>query len=242
MENIYLLQSLGLTTNQSRIYLTLLDRPGSSISDIFRNSNIQRPILYKELPHLLKTGLILESIKGRRKVYFAESPEKLSMLLNTLQEKFNIVLPELLETYRAKSDKPKIRVLMGLKGIKEVYLDLLTSCKKGETFYRYESPSNYKKQDKYLPKVYFEKVCNKKELQKFVITNERTHQQKPQQLERSTKSVPIKFDTFTYNISLLVYAHKIALIDFNSETAYVIENDILAHFQKQIFKLLFYKL
>jgi sugar-specific transcriptional regulator TrmB len=242
MEHIHLLRSIGLNPNQSKIYLTLLDRPGSSISEISHNSGIQRPIIYKEIPHLLSMGLILESVKGQRKSYFAESPEKLNILFKLLQEKFNITLPQLLETYEAKSNRPKIKAFTGLKGVRAVYLDLLASCKRGETFYRYESPSNYKKQDKYLPKVYFEKVCNKKELQKFVITNELTSRQKPPQLERAIKSVPRKYDAFIYDISLLIYANKIALIDFNSETAYIIESELLAQFQKQIFRLLFYKL
>lgn len=242
MNTSSLLMNLGLTSNQSKIYLTLIEHPSSSVSEIFQQTGIQRPLIYKEIPKLLHIGLVSESLKGKRRVYVAESPYKLEILFESLKNQFGSALPQLLELYEAKSSKPKIKLLSGISGLKSVYLDLLSSCKKGETFYRYESPENYKKQDKYLPALYFEKVCNKKELQKFVITNELTANQKPRQLERETKIVPAKFDQFTYNVTLLIYAHKIAIIDFGSETAYIIESEILASFQKQIFKLLFYKL
>ncbi len=56
------------------------------------------------------------------------------------------------------------------------------------------------------------------------------------------KIVPRNFDLFEYDATELIYADKIAFVDYNTETAVIIENPKLAEFQKKIFKLLFMKL
>ena len=119
---------------------------------------------------------------------------------------------------------------------------MLATCKKGDVFYRYESPKDYKKNDRHLPSAYIERICHKKEIQKFVITNEKTAQNKPRVIERVSKFVPKVFDFFEYDITQIIYNNKVAFVDFNTNTAWIIESAPFAKFQRQIFKLLIGKL
>jgi len=52
-------------------------------------------------------------------------------------------------------------------------------------------------------------------------------------------SIPKLYDLFEDNISKIIYANKVAIIDYESETSFIIENKKLADFEKKIFKLLF---
>lgn len=79
-------------------------------------------------------------------------------------------------------------------------------------------------------------------MQKFVITNEATESRRRNRIERYAKVVPKSFDPFEYNITQIIYGNNVAFIDYDSETASLIENPTFARFQRQIFKLLFSKL
>ena len=61
-------------------------------------------------------------------------------------------------------------------------------------------------------------------------------------LERSVKFVPKNYGLFDYDITEILYGDKIAFIDYNTETGLIIENPVIAEFQKKIFKLLYDKL
>jgi hypothetical protein len=191
---------------------------------------------------LKQKGLLSESLQGKRTIYIAESPRKLEEQLTKLTHTFKEALPDLLQLYSTTIDRPTIKVFSGKKGIRRVYEDLLFTCKKGDTFYRYESHKNYKENKKYLPEQYFERIRDKQEIDRYIITNEATGKQKKQRLNRLVKYVPAQYDLFTYNITQMIYGSKVAFIDFSSETALVIESQLFAQFQLQIFRLLFQKL
>jgi len=50
------------------------------------------------------------------------------------------------------------------------------------------------------------------------------------------------YDQFDENIQMILYGKKIAYVDYNSESAIIIENTKIADFQKKLFKALFQSL
>jgi hypothetical protein len=115
------------------------------------------------------------------------------------------------------------------------------SLKNGDVFYRYASSLPTKPRDRYVPPEY-EKMRDEKKIERYVITNAGTAARKKRKFEKDVRVVPKSFDLFEYNITALIYANKVAFVDYNTETAVVIENPVLAEFQKKLFKLLFSKL
>ncbi len=239
MQNTQLLDTLGLKEHESAIYLAILEMGCGTVADIAKYTGLHRPTIYAALGELLAKNLVPYTIKGKRKLYPAAHPEKLKKLLDTITFDFDQLLPELVQTYDNRNPRPKMRFFEGEKVTTWVYDDVLATCKKGDIFYRYESPRDYKKNDTHLPPLYFDRVCHKKEIEKFVITNEKTYKNKPAVIERISKPVPAKFDIFEYDITQIVYGNKVAFIDFNTNTAWIIESALFAKFQRQIFKLLF---
>jgi len=243
MKNEQLLQKLGLSDEESRIYLSLLDLGSANISEIAKGSGLYRPVIYKYLPGLIAKGLVSQSKMGKRAVYSAESPRSLEKQIDNMREEFDQALPSLLSSYKTRCKKPIIRFFRGKKGIAFIYEDMVNTCEKGDVIYRYESPKDYKKNKKYYPALYFAKAgCKHSEIEKFVITNEKTQEIRSQQLERYSKPIPASYDPFDYNITQLVYGNKVAFIDYDNETASIIEGASFAQFQIKLFKLLFNKL
>lgn len=240
MKEKELLERLGLRNPLSQIYLSLLGRDGVTVGELARISGIYRPSIYKALPLLLGKELISKSRRGKRIVYFAETPEFLSHEIENMQTEFSESLPELLARFSSGKRKPAIRFFEGKNGIAHAYEELLVGAKKDDVIYRYESPKDHYLMKKYYPKLYWEKATGPKSLvQKYVITNEKTHKLRHQNLNRYSKMIPASYDGFDYDMSQLIFRNKVVFIDFQSETASIIENKAFAEFQKKIFKLLF---
>jgi hypothetical protein len=79
-------------------------------------------------------------------------------------------------------------------------------------------------------------------IERSLILSEKAYAQKSRKLEREEKVVNSKDIMLDDNIMFTIYGNKISLIDFNKETAIIIESPEMARFQEKIFKLLFKKL
>lgn len=233
-----ILSALGLRSDEITIYLTLLEQPPVTISELSRLTSLHRPLIYRAIPILIEKGLISVAPKGKQKRYTAESPRRITRLFEDAQNLFETFLPDLEASYLTKEKRPLVKYLEGRKGITWVFEDLLQTLHQGDVFYRYSSGSDIQSAEKYLPKNY-RKIRDQKQLERFVITNEKTGAQKRKRLERTLKVVPKSSQPFEYNVTLIIYGLKIAFIDYNSETALIIENQILAKFQVHLFKMLF---
>jgi sugar-specific transcriptional regulator TrmB len=241
MEKQEILTKIGLSKKESAIYLALLEHGPALISQIEKQTGLHRPAIYKALSALLSRGFVAIAPKGKQRRYVAEPPDRLRSSMSDLVSAFENLLPELEATHQAKKKKPIIKFLEGKDGITFVLNDIVTSLKRNEVFYRYSSPKDSKKNEKYLPRDY-RKIRDEKGLQRFVITTEGSMVGKKPRLERSVKFVPASSGLFDYDITEIIYGNKIAFIDYNTEMAFVVENPVIAEFQRKIFKLLYDRL
>jgi hypothetical protein len=60
---------------------------------------------------------------------------------------------------------------------------------------------------------------------------------KSPRLERELVIIPESLDEFDQNVSLTVYGDKVAYIDFTNESSIIIENPMIAEFQRKLFML-----
>ena len=242
MDKNKILEKIGLTKHESTIYLALLEMGTSNISQISEKTSIHRPLIYKAIPTLLEKKLITKTQKIKSIVYGAEPPNRLETMFDDLRIDFFETLPDLEDSYNSSEKAPKIRFLEGKDGTKRIFDDVVRSLKKGDVFYRYSSNKDgNEKKDKYLPRIY-RKMRDEKKLQREVITNTQTAVHKKSSLDRFAKVMPNDFGPFEHNITEIIYGDKIAFVDYNSETAMIIESKRIADFQRQIFQTLYKKL
>lgn len=241
MKKDLILNKIGLNNKEAGIYTVLIEHGPLLISQISKHAGLHRPAIYKNMPRLISKGLVAISRKGKQSFYVAESPEKLKNLVGELNNELEDILPELNASYFSKEKKPLIKFLDGRGAITFVLNDLIHSVKKGGIFYRYSSAKDSIKNSKYLPRDY-RSIRDQKQLQRFVIANENTMMGKKPRLERAVKFIPKNYGLFDYDITELIYADKVAFLDYSSETALIIENPVIAEFQKKLFRLLYDKL
>lgn len=238
MNNVEILKKIGLSEKESAIYLTLLEFGPSTISTIAKKTGIHRPLIYKELPDLQAHGIVRTMPKGKQTLYVAEGPEKLESLFEQLKVQFGELLPQLKSIHQSANKRPIVKYMEGKDGITSIFDDLVTSLKHGDIFYRYSSAKNVQEANNYLSTNYREKR-DTKQLERFIITSEAQSKDKKPRLERDIRIVPKEFDLFDYDVTQIIYGDKVAFIDYNTETTLVIENPIIAEFQRKIFKLVY---
>jgi sugar-specific transcriptional regulator TrmB len=237
------LSKLGLTYPADKIYISLLKNHRSSIAEISRDTGLYRPLIYRTLPRLLDNNLITKIIIGKRTLYIAENPTKLQNMVTAIKNELEAELPDLTRMFEGSQQRPVMRYFEGKKAIQDIYEEMIRRSKKGDEVYRYESPRDFKIIGKYYPSLYWQRATGPQgEIEKYVITNEETSQKRSDRLWRHTKHIPSDFDSFDYNITQLIYKDTVAFIDFDTETATLIQNKRFADFQLKIFRMLFKKL
>lgn len=239
MELKAILTTFGLSKTEAGVYMDLVQYGTQTISEISRTSKLHRPAIYRSLPHLKEKGLISERRIGKLIHYAAEPPERLRNVIDNLHKDLDTVIPTLKQMNTRKT--PVVRRLDGKAGVHAVYEDILSTLKKGAEFYRYSSESSEHILTVGLPKDY-EKRRDAMKLERLVITNPDYVASREPTLEESLRVVPKEFLPFDYGVSQIIYGNKIAFIDYTQPIATIIENEVLAQFQKDIFKMLFRKL
>lgn len=235
-----LLRHLGLEGHAGEIYLALLGTGPETIAGIARMAKIERPLVYHALPELLAKGLIAKAPKGKRTYYSALSPSRLGLIFDEVGIELKKTLPTLEERFSKSGERPRVTYLEGREGIIAVYEDILATLPSGGIFYRYSSAKEVRNKI-YVPKNY-EARRDAKKLERYVITNKETAARKSRSAEMAIKVIPAGSDVFAYNITELIYGPKIAFVDYNTETAVIIENPVIAQFQERLFKLLYQRL
>jgi predicted DNA-binding transcriptional regulator len=131
LENV--LQSIGLSKNESEIYLALLKYGELSVSDIATRSGVNRRNAYDCMSRLLEKGLVFEIINSRDSRYRAVEPQKLTEILREKQLSLESIMPRLTGLYRATPlDKGSVMIYQGLEGWKNYMRDIV---RVGQPFY-----------------------------------------------------------------------------------------------------------
>ncbi|MBD3252473.1 hypothetical protein GF386_01965 [Candidatus Pacearchaeota archaeon] len=147
------LEEIGLTRNEIKVYMALLELGETKTGEILKKSNLNSGKIYEILDSLKKKGLVSE-LKKSGVFYF--SPANPKRVIDYLEEKksvindqeisYNKILPKLLEKVGSKKSRLAIEIFTGLKGMKTAFSKEL-EFKKNETMYVFgiASPQYYDK-------------------------------------------------------------------------------------------------
>lgn len=151
--NIEIFKEAGLTSGETKVYLTLLELGNSTTGPVIDNCGIARSIIYQILEKLIQKGLVSYIIKDKTKYYQATDPQKLLEYIEEKKKKLEEnkkeienLLPQLL----AKQKNAKVKeaqIYGGFKGIQTVHEHSYLKLKKGEEYFYLGIPSL--QEDKY---------------------------------------------------------------------------------------------
>ena len=158
MINKEILREIGLTENESEIYLILLNLGEATIYKIADQSKISRPNIYDTMKKVIEKGLATSITKNKKKFFKPVAPEKLLEILKYKETNLLQILPDLKETYEKKKTEPIIEIFEGKEGLKTIMDDFIKIKKDILIF----NPIDINYILKQIPNYYLKKFLNEK--------------------------------------------------------------------------------
>lgn len=111
------LEQLGYTRDEAKVYLSSLELGESHVSDIARK--LRRPLSSVQviIDRLHKDGLLNFYVRKRYKYWVAEQPSRLIVRLQERMDSIKAVLPQLEQARLRTADKPRVKVFEGVDEI-----------------------------------------------------------------------------------------------------------------------------
>ncbi|MBN2458901.1 hypothetical protein JXB28_01325 [Candidatus Woesearchaeota archaeon] len=118
------LENLGFSPNEIKVYLTLNDHGTKTAGNISKLAHIDRSSCYNSLKLLIEKGLVSYVHIGKVKWFQATGPKRLLEYLKEQEEQVQEILPELQARHKAAKIEGQVRMFKGIKGIKSIFLDM----------------------------------------------------------------------------------------------------------------------
>src|SRR3989344_2634445 len=173
MHNLHL-EQIGLTKNQSAVYLALLKLGSTTAQNILKESGLHRSRVYDSLERLEDLGLVSFVVKDFKKYFQAANPEKLVDYVNEKKEVVNQILPELKKLEGMKKEEINASIYKGKEGIKTIHSEMLKEGKevyvlgaKGMIFKELPYFIPHFEKERIKKKIKFTLIYDKKEVKEF---------------------------------------------------------------------------
>lgn len=139
-----ILQKLGLSSKEARVYLAALELGAASVQQIAKKASVNRPTTYVILGSLMKKGLATSVERGKKVLFTAEPPEQLERLLARQQDEIEEkrqdllkILPELEAIFNLSENRPKVKFYEGMTGISSSEDDFYRSLERNDRVYSF---------------------------------------------------------------------------------------------------------
>ncbi len=121
------LTHIGLSEKEAQVYLSALELGPAVVQDISKKASVNRATTYVMIESLASRGLMSTFVKGKKRFFSAETPERLLSIVRLqrreLEEKEKEVmatLPKLQALHNLEGARPQIRYLEGTEGVHTV--------------------------------------------------------------------------------------------------------------------------
>ncbi len=222
------LREAGLTDNESKVYLALLDLGPSLAGQIARKAGIHRRTVYDTTEMLIQKGLIGYILKNNRRLFKAENPTRIQEIL---QEKQNLLTPFItaLQTKFSKTkEKEETNFYKGKEGLKSVFKEQLNEKEiliLGASEKAYEILQFYFK--------WYDKARIKKKIKTKILSQTKKL--------KNIKNAEIRYlpEKYSNPVSVNIYGDKTSIILWATDPiAIVIKNKEITNGYKNYFELM----
>jgi len=174
-----ILEEIGLTKNEIKIYLSLLELGSTSTGAIIKKTGIHTSKVYDGLERLSNKGLVSHIVQSNTKYFKAVNPERLIEFLHDKkkqidqqEDEIKSIIPQLKSRQLTVADLTEAEIFQGWKGMETVYRMLRDCLGKGDMNYVIGAS---KGEDEEKVREFFTKHINflgQKEIRQKIIFNE----------------------------------------------------------------------
>lgn len=124
-----ILQQIGLSPNEAKIYEALLDLKEAGVGEISTQTKIHRRNIYDTLNRLINKGLVFPILEKGENLYSPVDPDKLMELIKEKEMDLEKILPDLRLKFQKREPLQEAYIYRGIEGMKNYMRDILRECK-----------------------------------------------------------------------------------------------------------------
>jgi predicted transcriptional regulator len=202
-----ILEDLGLTGTQIKVYLALLELGECTAGPILKETGLQNSVLHLTLGKLVGKGFVSYISRGKRRYYRPADPKTILKFIDERKKRFEEILPDLLSRHKSV-EKEVAEVYEGYKGLRLMLYELISDSKKGDEYLYFsfytDNPDDF--DNVYNFYRYFEKEREKKGIiTKGIVPLSRREKFKGRNLRN------IKFVDFPVPTNISIFRDKVVL-------------------------------
>lgn len=129
-----ILEEIGLTQGEIKVYLALLELGSSSAGEILKKAEIQNSVFHFCVNRLIDKGLVSYTKKNKFKIYSAADPEQFKIYLKDKEKQIDKLLPELKQKQAYAQEKQEVELFEGIKGVMTLLNIFIKDTKRGDEF------------------------------------------------------------------------------------------------------------
>ncbi len=226
------LKEAGLTENESKVYLTLLELGPSQAGIISRKSGLHRRVVYDTMEMLVQKGLVGYIVKNNVKLFQCSHPKRFVEILQEKEQRVSEIMSNMVMMFAKTKEKEETNFYTGKNGLKTVFEDQLAIGK--EILILGASPIAYEMLEFYFH--WFDKRRVERKIKTRIIFN-KSEGKKKRIPYSEIKYLPQKYSS---PLAVNIYGRKVALILWSKEKplAIVIKNEEIASGYRKYFELL----
>jgi len=122
------LEELGLTKNESKIYLFLLKKGLTTTGSIIRETGVANSRVYESINSLISKGLVSYTVQKDGKHFSASDPKKLIENEEERKKKIESILPDLIKLKTTEIPEVNTAVYEGFEGFKTAFKKIIDDC------------------------------------------------------------------------------------------------------------------
>jgi predicted transcriptional regulator len=235
MTNEHLLQKIGFSQNEAKVYLAALASGLDSAQNIAKRADLQRTTTYSVLDYLVERGVVGKSKEKNKTRYKAESPDKLLAIVNDLRQEIQKKLPEMEAIYNNNETKPRILFYEGKGAIQNIYDDTLREKPEEILEWNTNAYFGYPTVDP----AYISKRMSLGIRAKRIAGSSSRWQVKHKGYDKSelSETVIVPKEQFWPEIEVNIYNNKVAFLNYAEEMSIIIESKAIAGAMRQAYNL-----
>ncbi len=129
------LKELGLTNNEIKVYLILLENGILNPTHVAQKTGLHRSYVYDTLERLLDRGIINTILVNNKKHYQPVDPKALRQSFELKLMKIDEILPQLSGLFKSTQEETKVELHKGKRVYRTLIKDLTANLKKNDVVY-----------------------------------------------------------------------------------------------------------
>jgi HTH-type transcriptional regulator, sugar sensing transcriptional regulator len=232
-----LLEEIGLSEKEAKIYLALLELREALPGVIARKAGVKRPTTYVVLEQLKKKGVISHAKKKEGLCYRPVDPKFLLKDQESRTRRLEKALPELMGLNRMYGITPQMSVFEGKEGIIQIMEDTLTSST--ELLCWCNGDLALKSFGDYYPRYVARKAKLGLWLKGVFTYDQAAIEDKKNAKKELREAYLVPKEIYPIKNEINIYDDKVAIISHEDEVGVIIQNKDIADTQRAIFMMTF---